>query len=606
MAERRSESDAMIAAPAQLASWLPQLEALPADLALGLYPLIARLSSVLGPLPGSCADGLGEPEGYAGVARRGPYPRLLPTEWLLASELPDEFMRRAIHAEHLFFELARRDERGARRAIVLFDAGPSQLGAPRLVQLAVLIAFARRAQAAFAQFGWGVLQAPDAELVAELSRSSLERLLAQRSPRDPSEAHALAWQQRIGPLAREDDAWLVGGPELAALAPLRGWPRLRLEQSLQPGQRCVELELEHPRRPPRKLLLELPPEPDCVQLLRDPYRSAQPAPRRQTMAFDVSRPIWFSLDGRRVFAWLPDGAAVSFPVPNSARAQPGKARVLRGRPGETLLACGSIGRRMLALSQDANGLYLHGSKLSGPGERLLVTIEAGPDHARVEAETWRAGGVVFEVDRQIYALSGTGELLVHDGQGQTLRRVRDVLLAAPWALGGAFHVRIRAWPEEPAGQRFAVMEAERLHLGKRWTRQLAVEVGQPGRCYLGHLGAKKHCMLLHTAPQQVTISAFAGQAIEQLAVPARCEVFGVLGLDDKACMLVLEPDRRRLTLVGRQHNRSFPPASSDIVQACASPGAPHIAYLTRGGELVVHGAAADAAWLRILPPEELA
>ena len=45
-----------------------------------------------------------------------------------------------------------------RLIIVLFDAGPLQLGAARLVHLALLILLARRAQEAGAELRWGILQ----------------------------------------------------------------------------------------------------------------------------------------------------------------------------------------------------------------------------------------------------------------------------------------------------------------------------------------------------------------------------------------------------------------------------------------------------------------
>src|SRR5687768_17876785 len=45
-----------------------------------------------------------------------------------------------------------------------FDAGPNQLGSPRIAQIAALIVLSRRAEAAGVRFAWGILQEPDAPL----------------------------------------------------------------------------------------------------------------------------------------------------------------------------------------------------------------------------------------------------------------------------------------------------------------------------------------------------------------------------------------------------------------------------------------------------------
>ena len=64
--------------------------------------LLGRLNPVLGPLRGRQQGGVPEPDGVGDLQRRGPYERLLSSEWLLADEVPDEFMRRAVGGEHMF------------------------------------------------------------------------------------------------------------------------------------------------------------------------------------------------------------------------------------------------------------------------------------------------------------------------------------------------------------------------------------------------------------------------------------------------------------------------------------------------------------------------
>ena len=57
-------------------------------------------------------------------------------EWVIADEIPDEFIRRVAEGEHTFHELARSQPAKDRTSTVLFDTGPDQLGAPRLAHLA--------------------------------------------------------------------------------------------------------------------------------------------------------------------------------------------------------------------------------------------------------------------------------------------------------------------------------------------------------------------------------------------------------------------------------------------------------------------------------------
>ncbi len=118
--------------PPAIAPWGPELAMFHDELALALGGLVARVAHAIGPLPSATRDARDEPDGFGGLARRGPYERLLLTEWLLANELPDEFVRRAVSAEHAFLELEHLSPAIARRTIAVFDAGPSQLGAPRL------------------------------------------------------------------------------------------------------------------------------------------------------------------------------------------------------------------------------------------------------------------------------------------------------------------------------------------------------------------------------------------------------------------------------------------------------------------------------------------
>jgi hypothetical protein len=117
--------------PRALTPWAAYLQLFPRELVLALGPMVRRLDSVIGPLRAQGRRGDGDPDGFDGLARRGSYERLLLSEWLLAEEVPEEFVRRAAMREHGFLHLARREPVGSRVSVALFDAGPNQIGAPR-------------------------------------------------------------------------------------------------------------------------------------------------------------------------------------------------------------------------------------------------------------------------------------------------------------------------------------------------------------------------------------------------------------------------------------------------------------------------------------------
>lgn len=147
----------MTVLPRHLAPWGAHLALFPKDIALALGGMTARLAGLIGGWPPD-RTAEGDPDGYSGIGLKGSYERLLASEWLLLEELPHEFLRRAVSGEHMFFERSYRSEAAARQCTVLFDAGPDQLGAPRLAHLALLIVMAERAARNGAQFRWAAFQ----------------------------------------------------------------------------------------------------------------------------------------------------------------------------------------------------------------------------------------------------------------------------------------------------------------------------------------------------------------------------------------------------------------------------------------------------------------
>ena len=199
--------------PRPLQPWRPWLGWFDAELAQQVGEMVRRLSDLLGAAPASGRSGQPEPDGLGDLRSRGPYERLLASEWLLADELPDEFMRRAVASEHLFLAPRLRAARIERSVVAIFDCGPRALGAARLAHIAAWILLARRAGENGGTLRWGVLQAPGALHPGDASAQLGALMRARRF--EPASAHHVArWraalEQHDEPGDRE--TWWIGAP----------------------------------------------------------------------------------------------------------------------------------------------------------------------------------------------------------------------------------------------------------------------------------------------------------------------------------------------------------------------------------------------------------
>lgn len=135
-------------------------------LALGLDEVfgdwLPRLSALFGSwkLP-RIQHATGDPDGYSGLGRRGSWERLVVSEWAVADAVPDEFIRRVAMREQLFLQLSRVLPATSPVTRVWLACDPSQLGAPRLAHLAILVVLRRRAQLVGGQLFWSTLHEPD-------------------------------------------------------------------------------------------------------------------------------------------------------------------------------------------------------------------------------------------------------------------------------------------------------------------------------------------------------------------------------------------------------------------------------------------------------------
>lgn len=73
--------------PDALTPWAAWLKWFAPELAADIGPLLQRLQPLLGPFKGQSQGGEPDWDGLDDLRTRGPYERLLATEWLLADEL---------------------------------------------------------------------------------------------------------------------------------------------------------------------------------------------------------------------------------------------------------------------------------------------------------------------------------------------------------------------------------------------------------------------------------------------------------------------------------------------------------------------------------------
>ncbi|HZB43919.1 MAG TPA: hypothetical protein VE360_01675, partial [Pyrinomonadaceae bacterium] len=312
--------------PASLSHWAQYLNIFPEEVSLALAPVVQRVSLLVGPLGPHFRGAEGEPDGFGGLDRRGHYERLLLSEWALADEFQDEFTRRAVMGEHLFLNPARNVRAAARVSLALFDAGPSQLGAPRIAHLAALVALARRAEAAGATFGWGVLQQTETQTFTDVTASGVRRLLESRSHHEATDTEVEKWLSQSASWSGAEDVWLVGGRRLARLGAGRAVSRLCVEDPLEPDARRLMLSARGASAAPKEVVLDLPPERVSTRLLRDPFEAAVAEVQKVEGEISAASNLLFDRGGTRLFVRSQAWGVTAFHVPNSPRAAAGKPK----------------------------------------------------------------------------------------------------------------------------------------------------------------------------------------------------------------------------------------------------------------------------------------
>lgn len=296
--------------PAALQPWHAWLQWFSPGPAAHIGTLVQRLHPLLGPFHDQSHGGRREPDGLDGLRQRGAYERLLVTEWLLAEEVPEEFLRRAAMGEHLFLATCPRRGEPERLIVALFDAGPLQLGGPRLAHLALWVLLAQRAMEAGGTLRWGVLQAPG-ELHEAHDVQHVLQLLESRSFVPGDVSHWERWRAVLAKrMTQAAECWQVGAALLPRAASLPTH-QVRVRHGLHGDSLEVAVMGRHAGR---TVQLPMPPVPVAMALLNGSFARTCRYERRLSL---LRAPV-FSRHGDQVAVMLQDEPGVAiFSLPRT-------------------------------------------------------------------------------------------------------------------------------------------------------------------------------------------------------------------------------------------------------------------------------------------------
>jgi hypothetical protein len=434
--------------------WSALAEILMPELAAFISQASGSLEALLGPPRERPLLGGGEVDGYAGLARRGHYERLLLSEWLLAEEMPDEFARRASANELAFHAIAKREPQGKRTLLVLLDAGPEQIGAPRLGHIAALVTLDRRARRLGATLAWAIVndEATVHTTADEDGFRGFVRAHTDRSPTAESVAETYAAASEYAPFS---EVFLVGGRSLHAHRLPGDTTLLAVDELFDAERRALTFRVTRGGRHSRLATVDLPDDATAVRMLRRPFEKAKRASDvRESANFDLSRGLHLSWNGAHLLGLSPSGDAIILGTGGASLDGKRKRMVVRRPEGETFIGVGFERQAPITIARTADELILRVGKQThtcrgrtrptlekrlgrvlrfGIGRDLSLVLFTDDGTYRLEECDRRV--VLDDIASQV----GFGLLREHNGQ-RTRRRARNASVIVE-RHGSSVHVR---------------------------------------------------------------------------------------------------------------------------------------------------------------------
>jgi hypothetical protein len=589
----------MAALPAALQTWRPWLDWFDPEPAALLGDLLLRLNPLLGRNGARAQDGRLDADGIDDLRRRGPYERLLLSEWMLADSLPEEFERRAANNEHLFLAPKLVSRAADRVLVAVFDAGPAQWGASRLVHVALWILLARRAEATRARYLWGFAHLPG-ELHDAATPALLQKLLRGRTQQLASTSHWQDWHAYFASSGHGDtERWLIASEHWAestfshAAAVRRGFDeQLRVDA----GTRTAR----------RKTQLPLPPASQAAWILRGEFQTDGSTTGYRTANGKISLrqpPLW-DCGGERVAVPLLGQSRVAiFKVQEESQTKRAAPRYMQWSTHTEVLSAVLSGKQFGALIADP--YHLHFWSMPGfravprPGPEQFAIMPGLP---RWLSSAWLNSGRDLQ---RFLALDNRGNLCEWLGQGAgkhwrgsgTTQGLVDsdvLAVSQPDALhvlyvryqsghlllnmiarnGRATTIAQQALAERPA----SVMLCGEIKSGS-WRGAICVERGS------GQRGGDRSvvCKLFHGRPQD-------GLREAEIILAPHSRLLG-LARDthesNQFLLLALSPNRRVLLGVGTRGSETLYRSSVELSTGSVSANGERVALVDLDGKLLV-------------------
>jgi hypothetical protein len=598
--------------PPSLAPWASYLNIFPEEVSLALGPMIQRVSMLIGAPQPRLNEKEGEPDGFDGLNRRGTYERLLLSEWMLADELEDEFMRRAVMGEHLFLSRAHSSPVGTRSSLALFDAGPSQIGSPRIAHIAALIVLANRADTAHSSFSWGVIQELETTY-RDVNAGNIMALLEGRSDCEVCDTHVELWEEQLATWSGLDDVWLIGGNRLSRIKTAKRSSRLYVEDVLEPDKRELRLSCTGASGSLSEVTLELPPHTISTRLLRDPFDAAVPEIQKTAASTYTGSGLLFDMTGTKLFTRTAKWGVTAFNVPNSPRAGAGRPRSYHTHKWQSVCAVGRVGRAIALISAEdrlVNLEYCRQAPIKLPpgayaGYNSNVFFTASADDGPLmpcfslpwdgEMAAIDGAGCLFRFSR----LKGEAKSLGSRPLSGTVHLVATDVLAV-----NIFDSRLvyvgREWPDDE----FRIVSVGRGHVDRATTFE-----GKALRAFFGPPSDSAHPQygLLALEQNEFQWIVITSNQRQDLVKPYGAKVFGVLAEARSIAevgLLALEDDLMTVSLNGRNWRKEILRAHAQIKHIALCQREPYIAYSTVDGEIVIYSAQHRADLCRYLPEGE--
>ena len=450
--------------------------------------------------------------------------------------------------EQLFLERLEKSGRQGLACAVLFDCGLSQLGSPRLAQLALLILLARRAETARARFSWGVLQDPSFQFTEGVDASAVRHFLRSRSFDAASVAQYDAWTRAAGGWDRFDEVWLIGSPFAHDLP--RALRRVEIADVLDPFRRSLEVRLG-----PRQISLELPgPDQVLGRILRDPFDGSSPSGPPDEFASNIL------LDHRAARALIRKAPrevhAVTKQTPHSRKAWT--------TGFDLVFAAGRIYKHYCLAGRLNGELMLHWTRSSAPMPAGPYRVEdaefalPGPDDRLLPCYPVEAGGnlsvLLLDRHRSLFRLENTGG-------GPRARHIAEHVLATErfgdstvvilGRVPGSEHFSLFSFSGAGHIRRLGIGEAVSAFFGSPTQAPFADVVWSPAGGPWRMLNESARTFELEEGSQAVGLVTYPRGDPQ---------------------MIVLSPDRLSLSLTGRQAALETFPLPIASVSFAAGPG----------------------------------